>query len=284
MNPTHSQHPKNENRTNPLQAFAANHPVVLVLTLTIVWLVLLFVFTGIASSLLRIPFGDVTSGSIGRLVVTGCVLVLLQYLGWLAASGISPLGNWQVWLIALASLIYISGASLYSFYGQVALDVSNLMQLPDSQIVILMQFLVGLSEEIMFRGLVLYALIRVWGNTARGRIGGVVLASLLFAALHITQVFTHGAPVLSALLLILQGLMISIWWGALVVLSGSIWPAVVFHFVLNAVVILQGLVVAMVRPDLLAYRLFLGFSIPLGVLGIGILLRARPRSILPEMP
>lgn len=86
--------------------------------------------------------------------------------------------------------------------------------------------------------------------------------------LHLTQVFTHGVSPLSAVYLTLETCFVSIWWGALVLWGGSIWPAVMLHFVVNALVAVQGLSFAMVDPEIVAYRQILWFSIPLGVLGI----------------
>lgn len=252
-----------------MDTFARNHPVIFVLILTIAWLVLLLVFTGIASSVFRKPYGDAKTGTLGRLAVTTCVLLLAWRLGWLEASGVVRVGRWQVWLLALAGLIYAACASLYAFYGKVAFDFSSL-RLPDSRTTITTLFVVGLSEEVLFRGLVLYALARVWGNTTPGIIGSVVLTSLLFAVLHLMQVM-QGVSLSSALLLICQTWIVSLWWGVLVLSGGSIWPAVLLHFVVNAVVAVQGLTVPMVEPDILAYRRILWFSIPLGVLGIGLL-------------
>jgi membrane protease YdiL (CAAX protease family) len=123
---------------------------------------------------------------------------------------------------------------------------------------------------------VLYALIRAWGDSARGKIGGVALTSLLFAGLHLTNVFAYGVSLPAASFLTLETFVVSVWWGALVLLGGSIWPAVMLHFVVNAVVALQGLSRPMVEPDILAYSRVLWFSLPLGVLGIGLLLRAAP--------
>lgn len=249
-----------------------NHPVIFVLGLTIAWFVLVMVFTGIASSALHKPYGDATTGAIGRLAVTVCVLLLVWRLGWLKGAGVARLGRWQVWLLALGGMIYFAGASLYAFYGKVAFDLSGLMRSPDSRTTVLTHFAASLSEEVLFRGLVLYVLVRAWGNTAQGIIGSVVLASLLFAVLHITQVFTHGVSPSSALLLTCETCIISIWWGALVLLGGSIWPTVMLHFVVNAVVAVQGLTDSMVEPTILAYRRILWFSMPLGVLGIGLLM------------
>lgn len=267
-----------------LKSVAAGHPLIFVCGLTLVWFVLLMVFMGIASGALRRPYGDATTVMISRFVVAACALALLWGLGWLEASGVARLGRWPIWLLALGGLIYFAGASLYAFYGKVAFDVSSLFRLPAARTAVLAHFAASLNEEIVFRGLVLYLLIRVWGHTRLGLIGSVVLAALLFALVHLTQIFTHQVSLPLALLLTVQVCIVSIWWGALVLLSGSVWPAVLLHFVVNAVVAVQGLTVPMIEPDILAYRRLLWFSIPLGLLGIGLLVQAALRPIAPEVP
>lgn len=259
---------------NAFKSFAAKHPVLFVLSSIIAWLVLfvlVIVCYGIVSTALGKPYDDALIATIARLVVTAGCLLLIWRLGWLKVSGVTRLGRWPVWLIALGGMIYYAGASLFAFYGRVAFDFSSLLQLPAARTTAITYFMVGLSEEILFRGLVLCALSRVWGNTKPGVIGSVVLTSLLFAILHITQVFTGGVSLSLALLLTLQTFIISFWWGALVLFGGSIWPAVILHFVGNAVVAVQGLTVAMIEPGILAYERLLWFSILLGVLGIGLL-------------
>jgi membrane protease YdiL (CAAX protease family) len=260
-----------------MSTFATNYPVLFAIIVTIAWLVMLVVFMGIASSAFHKPYGDAATGTIGRLAVTACTLLLVWHLGWLTASGVARLGSWQAWLLALGGMIYFASASLYSFYGKVAFDFSSLRRSSASRPTILTHFAAGLSEEIVFRGAVLYGLARVWGNTKQGMVGSVTLTSLLFAVLHITQVFTHGVSRSSALLLTLETFLISIWWGALTLWGGSIWPAFMLHFVVSAIVAVQGLKIPLVEPDILAYRRILRFSIPLGVLGISLLVQTAPR-------
>lgn len=267
---------------NKLRSFASNCPVIFVISLTITWCVLLIVFMGIASSALRKPYGDPTTVPIGHLAVAACILLLVWHLGWLRASGIARLGRWQIWLITLGGLIYFASASLYSFYGKVTFDFSSLLRLNDSGTIVLTNLAVGLSEEILFRGLILCALIKVWGHTKQGIIASILFSSLLFAVLHITQVFTGGISGLSMLLMTLETCIISIWWGALVLLGKSIWPVVILHFVVNTIVAVQGSTVSMIEPDILSYSRILLFSIPLGVLGIGLLVRAIPQFIMPK--
>ena len=84
---------------NKLQSVSGNLTVVLVLSLTIVWFVLLLVFTGVASSLLRKPYGDDTTTIIGRLLVTVCLLAFIWRLGWMdQVLFIGETGRFGCWL------------------------------------------------------------------------------------------------------------------------------------------------------------------------------------------
>ncbi len=177
---------------NALKSFATNFPVLFAISLMLVWVVVGLVFMGIASGVLRKPYGDAVTTTVGRLAVTACVLWLVWRLGWLEASGATRLGRWQVWALAVGGMLYFAGAALYAFYGKVAFDISSLIREPASRPIVLTQAVVSLSEELLFRGVMLYVLLRAWGHTRYGMIGSVVLTAVLFALLHITQVFTHG--------------------------------------------------------------------------------------------
>ena len=161
---------------NTLKSTATNHPFLFVLGLTIAWFMLGMILIILASSALHRPYGDSTALTIGRLAVTACLLGLVWRLGWLEASGVSPLGGWQVWLLALAGAVYFSGASLYSFYGKFAFHFSSLVRLSSARDAVLSQFVVALSEEILFRGAVLYGLLRVWGRNRQGVFASAILA------------------------------------------------------------------------------------------------------------
>ena len=94
------------------------------------------------------PFrnGEVTTATIGRLAVTACLLLLLWGLGWLDESGVTRLGHWLVWLLALIGMLYFASVSLYSFYGKVAFDFTSLMRLPDSRTLVLTHFWYALVQ------------------------------------------------------------------------------------------------------------------------------------------
>lgn len=267
---------------NTLKSFATNSPVLFAISLMVTWFVAGLGFMGIASGVLRRPYGDAVTTTVGRLAVTVCVLLLVWRLGWLEGSGVTRLGRWQVWGLAVVGMLYFAGAALYAFYGKVAFDIASLIREPASRSTVLTHAVVALSEELLFRGVMLYVLLRAWGHTRLGMIGSVVLSAVLFALLHITQVFTHGASWSSVLLLTAQVCITAAWWGAVVVWGGSLWPAVLLHFVGNAVVAVQGLTTPMITPEIFAYRRLLWFSLPLGILGIGLLAWAALPRIVPD--
>jgi uncharacterized protein len=254
-----------------IRTVAANQPVLFAICLTLFGFVLLLLMSGIAYTKLRQPYGDVAM-TMMRLAITAALLILAWRMGWLAGTGITRLGRWQAWLLAGVGLFSFTCAALYAFYGKIAFDFSSLVHLPAARAVVYKQLAAGIYEEILFRGVILYVLISAWGHTRLGIIGSVVLTAVLFALPHIIGVFM-GISRQSALLLVLEGIIIAVWWGALVLWGRSIWPAVVLHFVVNALIEVQGLNVPMVTPDTLAYQRLLWFSIPLGAAGVGLLAR-----------
>lgn len=257
-----------------LKSFSTKRPVLFVLILVVVWFIVMMLFTGITAGILQKPYDDAVPSILGRVFVVICGILLIWKLGWLETARITCLGSWQVWLFTLGGLVYYAYTSLYAFYGSASFDFLILARLPASRIIVLTQFMVALNEEILFRGIVLYVLIRSWGNTTRGRIGSVLLSSLLFATLHATQIFTDRLEPSAAWVLVPGTFVISIWWGALVLAGGSIWHAVLLHFVGNAAVVVQGLSTPMLESEHLVYERLMWFSLLLGLIGIGLLIKA----------
>lgn len=258
---------------NKIRTFVSRRPVLFVLISIITWLIVALVFAWVASAVLNRPYGDATTLTIGRLAAVIYILFLVWRLGCLKGSGITCPGNWLVWLLALGGLVYYAVTSLYSFFGSVTFDLSSLLRLPAARSVVIVSFMTSLSEEILFRGLILYALFRAWGRTRRGVVMSVLLTSLLFAILHLMQLFNGGISLSMVLLLIVETVVIAFWWGVLVLFGKSIWPVVIVHFLGNAIVAVQGLVTPISTPGIVAYERLLWLSLPLGALGVILLAR-----------
>ena len=259
-----------------LRSFETHHPLAFALGSTVGWLMLVLVFMGVASRALGAPYGSAATTAVSRLAAAACSLLMIWRLGWLGASGVTRLGRGRIWLLAVAGMVLFASASVYWLYGNLAFDVSRLLQLPAARAVVPAQVGVGLSEELLFRGLVLCGLVRAWGGRRCGTIKAVLVTSLIFAVLHLTQVASGGLSPSGASLLTLQALVIAVWWGALVVAGGSIWPAVMLHSVGNAVVAVRGLDASIARPELVAYAGLLCLSLPLGALAVALLRRTAP--------
>lgn len=261
-----------------MDAFAAKHPVGFVLILSLAGLVVLALVTGFAYSQLQKSRADAAL-TVARVALAAALLVLLWRLDGLQPSGVTRLGSWKVWLVALCGMLLFTGASLYAFYNKVAFSFSALVQSPAARAIAGTNLAVVLYEELLYRGVILYVLYQAWGHTAPGRIGSVVLAAALFALPHLISALM-GISLPSLVPLVAETFIIAVWWGALVLWGGSIWPAVLLHLVGNTVIAAQGLITPILTSESLAYQRLLWFSLPLGVLGIVILL-LQPRPTPP---
>jgi membrane protease YdiL (CAAX protease family) len=257
---------------NNFKSFLTKHPVLSVISLAISWLVLIMIFAGIAASLLNKKLGDTTTLIIGHLAGIICVFILLWRLGWLKGAGITRSGTYQTWLISITGTVYFAVASLYSFYGKPGFDFSNLFNLSSSGGILTMQTVVCIDEEMLFRGAILYILVRSLGNTQKGIFGSVILMSAIFALFHIIWFISSGIS-LATVFLLAEAIIISIWWAALVLKGGSIWPAFFAHFIINVLVAIQSISSPVIQPVLNTYILLLLFSIPLGLIGFWLMRR-----------
>ena len=154
-------------------------------------------------------------------------------LGWpflLAALFLLALVVWQQWrdvgLNRLASGRSLLLTWLPVLYIVVGLGLAVVFGLPPPGVllwILFNTFLVGLSEELMFRGVLLQALRRtvsIWP--------AVALTTLAFGAIHMLNVFMTGelrAALIQSAAAALSGLLFI----ALRLRTGSLWPCIIVH-------------------------------------------------------
>lgn len=92
-------------------------------------------------------------------------------------------------------------------------------------------------EEVFFRGLLLFALKTATSRRRSFTVGTIVVSSLAFAALHLTQSPSTSYSAHIAVITLLFALVLS----ALTTLTGRLGGAIVAHVVFNALVILPAL-------------------------------------------
>lgn len=167
----------------------------------------------------------------GQVVGTVVVLVVLWRLGWLHRAGVSRLGDRRLWLATGVILVVTGVGALLSFFGTVAVDLSVDRAMAP---VLVHTAMAGVMEELLFRGLVLCVLVAAWGGTRRGVVAGVAISALLFGASHLLNLATAGAGV--TMLQVTEATMGAVVYGALVLVGGSVWPAVTLHACVNVLV------------------------------------------------
>jgi len=107
--------------------------------------------------------------------------------------------------------------------------------------VLLNTFLVGVSEEVMFRGVLFRALLenmRIWP--------AIILTSLLFGAVHTLNGFNTGdwgAALLQSMAAAMSGMLFV----AIVIRTGSIWPAIIFHWLWDGMLFMMSVAASLAK-------------------------------------
>jgi uncharacterized protein len=143
------------------------------------------------------------------------LLVVIIGAGWreLKFGAPTPTSSLRImWFPALYILAFLSMA------GALGLPPLNLMLL-----ILLSTAFVGLSEETMFRGVLFQALrtrVKLWP--------AMIWTSVLFGSVHILNALTTG-EFLSALLQAFTATLSGFAFMAILIRTGSIWPAIIYH-------------------------------------------------------
>ncbi|MCK0154820.1 CPBP family intramembrane metalloprotease [Alcanivorax sp. S6407] len=124
--------------------------------------------------------------------------------------------------------------SLYLLFFAGVIAIFGLPPLSVVVFVALNTLLVGISEEVMFRGVLFRAF-----DKAMAIWPAILITSVLFGAVHILNVFITGELV-PALMQAVAATMSGIVFMAILLRTGSICPAIVYHFLWDCLLFLVG--------------------------------------------
>jgi len=251
---------------NRFRQFAFNHP----LAFSIVALLLLLVLMGgsvmLAVGLFGFDLTGVGPQLIGQLIATIGFLFILDRFNWLTSAGITRLGSRRLWLITLLILIYNGVVALYAFFGTLKVDIALTNDIfPD----LVHTTMAGVMEEILFRGIILYALVSRWGGSRRGIFSAVFVSAFLFGSLHFFNLATGEFSITAVQ--VSEALLSAILYGALVLIGGSIWPAIALHSLINLLVNMVALSMPNFAISLNDYITFTLLEMPLVIYGLYLL-------------
>lgn len=217
---------------------------------------------------------------LGRLTSTLIFVFILSRFGWLTAAGFTRFAGWQSWLPVLLLLVYAMVAAIHAYFGDFRFDLSKPKL---AGVVALNSMTIGLFEETAYRGAVMYAFVRIWGDSSWGLVGSVLLSAVFFGASHLVWV-VFGKPLLQTTLMSLSAFAAGIYYGAFVLASGSIWPAIVFHGLVNAVVNVKLIDKPEYKETVSSGVRMVLLDLPIVIYAVYLLWKMPPLAIIPNAP
>lgn len=257
---------------NPIETLAEKRPFVFALLMILTWFFLGAILVFGSAALLHVSIVEDIPQTIGTLGATFALLAITARMGWWRSIGIARLGGWRVWLITLPLLIYMILAYWYGFFGNLSFDPGIFARSAEARGMLARESIVGFVEETLFRGIILYALARVWGRSRNGLIASVIVQAALFGGLHMLHAGA-GSPLGMVLMVVMNSFVSGIWWGVIVLRWKSLWPTIMLHGLSNASVLIKGVSSAYIEPVTTAYIRATALELPLLILGLWLLLR-----------
>ena len=160
------------------------------------------------------------------------------------------------WFIAISVLLFLLDLTSVMFDDTVSIESGWLLRLFEAA---LLCAVIGLSEEIMLRGIALGGLLAPLGKTKRGVWVAIVLSSLFFGLLHIDFTTTDLSDTLQLTQAVLKVLQTGVYGFALaciVVATDDVLTASVLHalddfflFIVSVVLLNEGTSTEYVTPD-----------------------------------
>ena len=158
------------------------------------------------------------------------LIAFMIALGWAREAGITrPMQNWHKgWLL------YTLPFFLFALYNSIGTDWASLMFTAGAGVLWVVDHLaIGLYEEVLLRGVVMYLLYRAWGTTRTGLFAVVFGQAIIFGVIHYSNLLV-GAPFWAVTEQVVDATIAGVGFGGLALVLRSIWPGVIVHALIDA--------------------------------------------------
>jgi membrane protease YdiL (CAAX protease family) len=206
------------------KVFEEVHPylyIIVLIFLTMILIVLAYMWGALFQGSERNQY---IGQSLTQLVSTLFLVFVIWRLGWFRVSGFTFIGRSQTWMIVLLPLVYVLLKDIYLTTGEFSFDLSN----PTLVIWLgLSGFATGLFEETVFRCIVLFYFLRLWGYSKHGVTKSILMAALLYGGFHVLCLAENPLP--QTFLFMLTVALAGFFFGVILLHGQSIWIPIVFH-------------------------------------------------------
>ena len=212
------------------------------------------------------------------------VIVIIAVLGWFGPAQIAQMPRLRsLWWI-LPPLLFTTLLLLLGLVIALGSDIP----LPSADALLALGvfvFLTGVFEEFLFRGVLFHGLQRRMST-----VGALLLSSLLFGAMHYVN-WIGGQPFGDTTQQVIHAAGGGLLYGSVMLLTGSIWPAVFLHAAWDGVIGITATIMAELTPAVttatnattatedgdggLVHMLLLGFEPIYGLLLVAVFLHRR---------
>ena len=253
-----------------LEAFATRHPILFGLAVNLACIAMLLVVAKAVPLLSSEVHAQVICSDIGRLLVAFLFILLLLHLRWFRAAGFRRTDGPGKWLAIIPPTIYLCIVVPYIMFYTLRADLSYPLL---SALIFLHGLTAGLIEETVFRGVIMYGLLRSWGDTHRGVTKAVWVSTLFFGMTHISNMLV-GGPLFGTLSQAIYAVAVGICLAAIVLYTKSIWPGMLFHGLIDATTQVIQIGKTGGLPPASSILLIVAM-LPVGLYGLYLLRRAR---------
>ena len=215
-----------------LESFTSQHPIATGFLLVVLFS-LLSTLTWPIAQLYPYPEGFEVSEAWVKILMAAFFIALLWRFGWLKTAGFLNFGENHIWRIVTPLIIYKIILSVYIFSGTSTFGFPNFsINLPLFLAIIFFFLATSLLEESMYRGFLLTAMLKSWGATRRGILLSAIVSGVFWGSMHFFNLIVRPFPVV--FFQVLYTSLVGFYYAIFTISGRSIWPAIVFHWAINA--------------------------------------------------
>ncbi|MBO6604775.1 lysostaphin resistance A-like protein [Rhodophyticola porphyridii] len=168
--------------------------------------------------------------------LAGVLVLAVLLLGWTRETGLTIMPRWRASLFAVPYIALVLLMVLVTYGTVLVQDEAFALTAADWRMVGVASFValvVGLFEELLFRGVLLHGL-----RSKMPAIPAVLVAALIFGAFHFVN-WVGGQPFDVTVMQVISAAGGGVFYGALVLWTGSLWPSIIMHGLWDAAVTLN---------------------------------------------